>query len=453
MAKPVMISVSGIRGIVGQGLSPELITDFSAAAGSFYGPGEVYVGRDSRVTGEMVKHAVFAGLMSVGCSPVDLGICATPSVELAVQHSDAVGGIIITASHNPAEWNALKLLTREGIFLDADQGARIKDRVEAKSFNWVMYDRIGQIRTHEGATDAHLDNILSLPLIDVEGIRNRRFKVAYDCVNGAGGVIVPKLLEKLGCETFPLNVEPTGLFAHTPEPVPENLTDLAECVKKNKADVGFAVDPDVDRMAIVSDLGIPIGEEYTLALAVRFRLSKKVGKVVLNASTSLATEDIAREMGAEVLRTKVGEIHVAKKMQEVGAVIGGEGNGGVILPESHYGRDGIIAIAMTLQAMLESGETVSRLWQSLPQYAMVKKKIEIGHADPDAIIRQIEANHQDKTINKIDGLKIEAPGTWVQIRKSNTEPIIRVMAEARTRETASELCDMVMNEISTVQAD
>jgi len=447
MPKPVMVSISGIRGIVGEGLTPELIVNFSAAAGTFYGDGNVMVGRDSRVTGEMVKAAVFSGLMSVGCNPVDLGICSTPTVEMAVKNSDAVGGIIITASHNPLEWNALKLLTSEGLFLDQEEGEKIKQIIEGKQFSYAPWNKIGEIKKYNRATEDHIEAVLKIPYINVEKIRKRKFKVAFDCVNGAGGTIIPELLKELGCETFPMNEEPTGFFAHTPEPVPANLKDLSEHVKKNKAEIGFAVDPDVDRCAIVAETGEPLGEEYTVTLATKLILSKKKGPVTVNISTTRAVDDVASKFGIAVTRTPVGEINVAKKMKEINAVIGGEGNGGVILPNIHLGRDAPVAIVLTLQHITETGGTISELWKSLPQYVMTKKKIDIGSSNPDEILEKIKDAHSHEKLNLIDGIKIERPTSWVHIRKSNTEPIIRVIAEAKTKKESEELCNSFLKEI------
>jgi len=447
MPKPVMISVSGIRGIVGEGLSPELLVNFSAAVGTFYGRGRVMVGRDSRMTGDMVKHAVFSGLMSVGCDPVDLGVVPTPTTQLAVEHSDAVGGIVVTASHNPVEWNALKLLSAEGLFLDEAEGAEVKRIAETKSFRYAPWEKVGRLSAYDRAVDDHIQAVLGIPFLDVTTLRKRKFRVAYDCVNGAGGTILPKLLEAFGCETFPLNQEPHGRFAHTPEPVPANLVDLSHHVLKTGAEIGFAVDPDVDRLAIVAETGEPIGEEYTLTMAVAFVLSKRKGKVVVNVSTTRAVDDVAARFKAEVLRTPVGEIHVAKRMKTSGATIGGEGNGGVILPDVHLGRDAPVAIALTLQHLLESGGTLSDMWKSAPQYTMTKKKVLIDGLDPDAVIQAIWDKHRKEKCNTLDGLKIERPDSWVQIRKSNTEPIIRILSEAKTAEQSEELCDAFISEI------
>ena len=447
MSKPVMISVSGIRGIVGEGLSPELIMQFAAAAGSFYGKGRVMVGRDSRVTGEMVKHAVFSSLMAVGCDPVDLGICATPTVEMAVQHSDAVGGIIITASHNPCEWNALKLLGPDGMFLDAAQGALIKAMVDSGDFRYVMWDQVGHTEIYENATQDHIDHLLKLSWLNLKAIREKKFKVAIDCVNGAGGVILPRLLQSLGCEVAGIHVDPHGRFAHTPEPVPENLGDLRALVKESGADIGLAVDPDVDRLALVSEKGLPLGEEYTLAIATRLALSKSKGPVAVNMSTSRVIDDIAKSFDVPVERTKVGEIHVARKMQEIHAAVGGEGNGGVLLPELHLGRDALLATVMILQSLVEFGGTTSELWSTFPMYTMTKSKVNIGSSDPDQIVEALSKAHSDKTQNHLDGLKIEWEDRWVHVRKSNTEPIIRIISEAPTKEVSDSLCRAFIEEI------
>jgi phosphomannomutase len=385
--------------------------------------------------------------MSVGCDPVDLGIVPTPTVQLATERSEAVGGIVITASHNPAEWNALKLLGRNGMFLDEDQGLEVKRKVELRAFGYKPWDRIGKASVQNDAVADHIDAVLRIPYIDIDLIRRRKFKVAFDSVNGAGGVILPGLLKEFGCIVHPLNAEPNGRFSHKPEPLPENLRDLCAWVLKSGADVGFAVDPDVDRCAIVAETGEFIGEEYTITLATRLVLSKKRGTVVVNLSTTRAVDDVAAAFGCEVVRSKVGEIHVAKKMQEIGAVIGGEGSGGVILPDVHLGRDAPVAIALTLQAMAESDETMSSLWKRLPRYSIVKRKIEIGSSNPDELLKKLGENHGEEKLNRMDGLKIERPGSWIQIRKSNTEPIIRIMTEAGTSDEAEHLGNVFMNEV------
>ncbi len=359
-------------------------------------------------------------------------------------------GLVITASHNPVEWNALKLLTREGMFLDEEEGMKVGRIVEKKAFRYVPWNEVGRIQSDSHATEKHIQAVLGIPFLDIQAIRRRRFRVAFDCVNGAGGTILPPLLDELNCVTFPLNPEPTGLFAHTPEPVPENLQDLGKAVRKNRAEIGFAVDPDADRLAIVSEQGEPLGEEYTISLAVQFILSKRKGTVVVNMSTTRAVDDLASRMKCPVLRTKVGEIHVAKKMKETGAVIGGEGNGGVILPEVHLGRDAPVAIVLTLQHLLEAGITVTDLWKSLPEYVMVKKKMTIGSADPDELLKMLEKNHRKEQLDLLDGIKINSRDHWVHIRKSNTEPIIRVVAEAKTRVASNAVCEQYMEEIRNI---
>lgn len=445
-----MVSVSGIRGIVGEGLSPELIVNYSAAVGTFYGGGRILIGRDSRRTGDMVKHAVFSGLMSVGCHPVDLGLCPTPTVQLAVQNSDASGGIVITASHNPVQWNALKLLSREGLFLDTEEGNLVKNIIDNDDFAYASWEGVGKAGIYDKAIDDHINAVLGIPYADIDAIRKRRFRVAFDAVNGAGGTILPDLLHALGCEVFPLNEEPHGCFAHTPEPLPENLKDLCNLVKQQKADIGFAVDPDGDRCAIVHEGGVPIGEEYTITLATALILSKKKGDVVVNVSTTRAVDDVVRAAGGNVIRTPVGEIHVAKEMKNCGAVIGGEGNGGILLPEVHLGRDAPVAILLTLQSLLEQNKPMSFVWASLPQYAISKKKINIGKTDPDVVIEELKKRYAHERLNTIDGLKIERDDSWIHIRKSNTEPIIRVMTEAPTAEASQKLGETFLNEIGKI---
>jgi phosphomannomutase len=367
---------------------------------------------------------------------------------MAVKNSDAVGGIIITASHNPVEWNALKLLSGEGLFLDSEEGRRVKETVDSRRFAFVPWDRIPRVTVHEKATQEHVEAILGLPFLNLDALKRRRFRVALDCVNGAGGVIAPRLLQALGCRTYPINDEPSGRFAHTPEPVPENLDQLCRRVIETKADIGFAVDPDVDRLAIVDETGYPLGEERTIVLAAQFMLSRRPGQVVVNLSTTRAVEDVAQKYKSGVIRTPVGEIHVARKMQETGAVVGGEGNGGVLLPELHLGRDAPAAMAVILQHLLDFGGPLSSLRQSLPGYMMVKKKKEIGKKDPDRLLAGLKERYKDEDYIETDGLKIQWPRSWVHIRKSNTEPIIRVIAEAPDPEQANALCDRILAELA-----
>lgn len=442
-----MISISGIRGVIGDTLTPDAVVKYAAAYGTYAGPGRVIIGRDSRVSGPMMKHAVVAGLQSVGCTPVDVGICPTPTVEFATRRHGESGGIIITASHNPIQWNALKLLNKDGLFLNADQGNRVIEIASNEKFKYVSYNELGKYETFTNAIQEHQEAVLNLPYIDVKALQRRRFKVIIDGVNGAGSVCLPDFLRKLGCEVIAINCTPDGIFPHTPEPVPENLSQLCESVIKNKADIGFAVDPDADRLAIVSEKGIPLGEEYTLALAIKFLLTKKRGPVVINASTSLASEDVAREFGIDVIRTKVGEIHVTQKLLEVNAVIGGEGNGGIILPDVHPGRDAVVGIALILQSLLEFGKTISQLKATLPQYEIVKLKLELAESDPKMILNKLIERHSQEKIDQIDGVKFISERAWIQVRASNTEPIIRIMAEAPTAQEAQTLGEKYLQEI------
>ncbi|HEX9652564.1 MAG TPA: phosphoglucosamine mutase [bacterium] len=443
----LMISVSGMRGIVGGGLTPAIMIDFAQAFGAYLDGGKVVVGRDSRVSGEMFQKAAVSGLMAVGCDIIDIGVCPTPTTQLTVEKLEAAGGIMITASHNPIMWNGLKLIGPDGLFLDAEQGEKVVHISKAKSYSFVTWDKLGVAVAYSKAITEHIEAILKLKYVDIESIRRRKFKVVLDCVCGAGGNLVPRLLNELGCLTVQINCEPTGLFPRNPEPLPENLTELCEVVKKERADLGIAVDPDSDRLALVSEKGEPLGEEKTLALAVKHILSRKDGPVVINASTSLVTEDVAKSHGAEVIRTKVGEIYVAKKMREVGAVIGGEGNGGVILPDVHLGRDAPVGIALALQQLVEFGGTLSALSASLPEYVIVKSKIELGEMAPAAALEKIQKVYRSEKLDFTDGIKIIRPNSWVHIRASNTEPIIRVIAEAPTAKEAHELCSDVMRKL------
>jgi len=443
-----MISVSGVRGIIGDGLTPNVAMQFAQAYGSEFGPGKIVVGRDSRLSGPMIQHAIWAGLMSVGCDIVDLDIATTPTTEIITEHSDHKGGIIITASHNPKEWNALKLLAPDGLFLDKGQGENILARIENKNFNFVNWDQLGTVTRYDEAAQEHIDRILALKEINSEKISQRKFKIVVDCCNGAGGVILPQLLSQLGCETIFINPEPNGLFPRNPEPIPENLSDLIKTVKENRADLGIAVDPDVDRLALVSEQGNPLGEEYTLALVTRYILAKKPGPVVVNASTTQAIDDIASQFGQKVTRTLVGEINVALKAREISAVISGEGNGGVMFPALHIGRDAPVGIALILQFLSEEKKPLSQIFRDLPQYSMIKDKVSLSFGtDAKAIVEKLRKQNQNETIDETDGLKFLYERSWVHIRASNTEPIIRVIAEAPDVKSAQKLVDTFKQKI------
>jgi len=437
-----MISISGVRGIVGEGLTPEIAVSFAQAFGTFCGKGKIVLGRDSRVSGPMLVDAVSAGLVAVGCDVVDVGIAPTPTVQLATEKLASAGGIILTASHNPVMWNGLKLLASDGLFLDAEQGARVLEIRNNSSYNFQKWDGLGGISSYQRAVEDHLEAIKKLSFIETEKIRRRKFRVIADCVNGAGGVIIPQLLEYFGCETIVLHGEPHGRFPRTPEPLPENLGELGKAVRDYGADLAFAVDPDSDRLALVSDLGVPLGEEYTLAIAVDLLLQKRRGNVVVNVSTSMAIDDIAAKYDCQVERTRVGEINVAKRMRETGAVIGGEGNGGVILPDVHLGRDALVGIAMTLQRLAQDGASLSDVHAALPQYVMCKRKVELrAGIEAKNVLEKIEKNYRRERLDKLDGIKILRDHAWMQVRASNTEPIIRIMSEARTLKEAEALCE------------
>ncbi len=442
--KNLMISISGVRGIVGDGLTPEVAMHFAQAYGNEFGPGRIVVGRDSRTSGEMIKHAVWAGLTAVGCDVVDIGLAPTPTTAMATQRDENQGGIIITASHNPKEWNALKLLAADGLFLSPEQGERVLERVKRQDYRFASWAQIGKIVSYPAAIEDHINDTLKLELIDCEKIRKRKFKIVADPCNGAGGVILPQLFEKLGCEVIFLNLEPHGRFPRSPEPLPNNLVELCTEVKSHHADLGIAVDPDVDRLAVVSERGVPLGEEYTLALVTDFVLSHTKGDVVVNASTSRVIDDIASKYGVPVHRTKVGEIHVAMRAREIGAAIAGEGNGGIIYPALHLGRDAIVGIAMILQLLTERRLTLSQAFEMLPQYVMIKDKISLPFGiDAKQLVQQYADKRSNEVMDLTDGLKFVYERSWVQLRASNTEPIIRIMAEAPTEQEAMELAEKV----------
>ncbi len=450
--KNLMISVSGVRGIIGDGLTPEVALHFAQAYGTQFGPGRIVVGRDSRVTGELVKFAVWAGLLSAGCDVVDIGMATTPTTAMATERAENAGGIIITASHNPREWNALKLLAHDGLFLSPEAGGEVLERVREQDFRFAAWDQVGRVIPHPTAAEEHLDAVAGLALIDVDLIRKRGFRIVADPCNGAGGTILPQLFDRLGCETFFLNLEPHGRFPRSPEPLAANLGELCAAVVAHGADLGIAVDPDVDRLALVSNLGVPLGEEYTLGLATDFVLGHTPGEVVVNASTSLVIDDIAARHGSRVHRTPVGEIHVASRARTIGAVIAGEGNGGVIYPALHLGRDAIAGIALILQSLAEQQKSLAELHASLPQYVMIKDKITLPfEADAKAMVARLIQKHAGDRVDLTDGLKCIYDHAWVHIRASNTEPIIRVIAEARSEKEARRRVDAIRQEFASLQ--
>lgn len=436
MSSTLMVSVSGMRGIVGRDLTPELVTLQAAALGAWAkaaGRPRVVLGRDARTSGEMFSHAAIAGLLSVGVDVIEVGLAPTPTVQMAVEHHQAGAGLIITASHNPIAWNALKFVGPDGIFLDREAGESVRSLAEAGPARGG-WDGLGALRRDPVAIERHLDAILELPQLDVGRIRARRFRVALDCVRGAGGTIMPALLDRLGCAVEAIHLETDGRFPREPEPIPEHLGELAGLVQRAGADIGFAVDPDVDRLALVDDRGTPIGEDYTLALAVRAVLSRggphaEPATVVANLSTSRVVEDAALAFGARFLRAPVGEANVARMLVESGAVIGGEGNGGVILPALHVGRDAPLGVALILQYLADLGTPLSSVVASAPRYRIVKDKAPRG-ADLAVAYRALEARFPDAEADHRDGLRLAWSDRWVHLRPSGTEPIIRFIAEA-----------------------
>ncbi|MBL7995127.1 phosphoglucosamine mutase [bacterium] len=440
-----MISVSGIRGVIGDGLNPEVITKYSAAFGTWANGGTIVIGRDSRVSGELVKTAAIAGLLATGCKIIEIGVVPTPTVEIAVRNLKAHGGIAITASHNPVEWNALKLIGPNGFFLTPAQMDEVLELAQLNNIEYVEWDRLGKVQYYDYAIQNHIDKILELSYIDFDALKKRNFRVVVDSINGAGGAIILKLLTELGCEVIMINEEAHGIFPRNPEPTAENLSALESAVVHHNADIGFAVDPDVDRLAIVSNTGKAIGEEYTLAIVTDFILSHKKGPVVVNASTTMAIDDIAARYHSKCHRTKIGEIHVSSKMKEVHAVVGGEGNGGVILPDIHMGRDALTGMALILQYMLETRKTISDSVDLLPFYLMKKDKIELRKIDSAKVFDKILLDYSNEKIDLTDGVKIVFKESWIHFRKSNTEPIVRIIAESRSKKDLDKLIKSFTN--------
>jgi phosphomannomutase len=442
----LMISVSGIRGRVGFGLSPEVVARYAAAFGAWalqHASGRrraVVLGRDSRVSGPLFHQVARAALESVGADVIDLGLTTTPTLQLAVEHHHAAGGLCITASHNPVEWNALKCVGPAGLFLNAAEGAAMRALLDT-GIPYATWDRLGTTHFDGDAIARHLQAVLTLPFINVGAIRARGFRVAYDACRGAGGAIIPHLLELLGCEVHAINLETDGRFPRAPEPVPENLGDLEQLVKDTGAQIGFATDPDVDRLAVVSNEGVAIGEDYTLAFACRVVLRHRKGPVVTNLSTSRVVDDAAADHGQRVIRAPVGEVNVALRIRAEHAVIGGEGNGGVILPDLHLGRDAPLGVALVLQLLLEDPRTVAQIVAGAPRYAIIKDKLPKPDAPLDTVYAALRAAFPAAEADTQDGLRLGWPDRWVHIRPSGTEPVVRVIAEAPTRAGAQKLVE------------
>ena len=453
-------SISGIRGtiggIAGEGLTPQDIVKYTTAFGNWVvektGKRKIVIGRDARISGEMVRNLVTGTLQSIGIDVIDLGLSTTPTVEVAVPDEDAGGGIIITASHNPKQWNALKLLNHQGEFITDEDGKAVLEMAENPAISYADVDELGKVTIDNSYLQKHIDKVLELPLVNVEAIRKANFSVAIDCVNSTGGIFVPALLKALGVQTVhELYCEPDGHFPHNPEPLPENLVALAAEVTSKKADLGIAVDPDVDRLCFVCEDGTMFGEEYTLVTVADYVLKHTPGNTVSNLSSTRALRDVTEDTGNQYNAAAVGEVNVVNKMKETNAVIGGEGNGGIIYPESHYGRDALVGIALFLSHLALTGGTISALRKSYPAYYISKNKITLTpEMDIDALLQQVEEKYKDQPYSTIDGLKIEFGKQWVHLRRSNTEPIIRIYSEAGSEVQAEELAIKIIADINSI---
>lgn len=451
-------SISGIRGTIGgkpgNNLTPVDTVKFAAAYGSWLIKSgnkdryKVVIGRDARISGKMIQDLVIATLNGLGIDVIDLGLSTTPTVEIAVPLEQADGGIILTASHNPKQWNALKLLNQKGEFLDGEQGALILEIAEKEEFEFAEVDELGSVAAREDYIDIHIDEVLKLALVDTETIKKKSFTVVVDGVNSTGGIAIPKLLRRLGVEVIELYCEPNGHFPHNPEPLKEHLGDICNKVLETKADFGIVVDPDVDRLAFITEEGEMFGEEYTLVACADYVLGKTPGNTVSNLSSSRALRDVTEKHGASYAAAAVGEVNVVIKMKVTKAVIGGEGNGGIIYPESHYGRDSLVGTALFLMLLSETGGTVSALRRSYPSYFMSKKKIQLTpELDVDSLLSVMAKKYKSEKVSTIDGVKIDFTENWVHLRKSNTEPIIRIYTEAKTQLEADQLADKIIVEI------
>jgi phosphomannomutase len=449
-------SISGIRGTIGgrpgEGLSPIDVVRFTSAYGTWLKDQSnksryrVVLGRDARISGPMVRRLVAGTLQGMGIDVVDLGLATTPTTELAVIKENADGGIILTASHNPKQWNALKLLNSSGEFLSASDGEKILSIADSEAFRYALVDELGKLENKD-YTDIHIQDVLKLELVDVEAIRSAGFKVVIDCVNSVGGIALPPLLKALGVDdVVELNCEPNGEFPHNPEPLPEHLTEISGTMKTENADVGFVVDPDVDRLAIINEDGTMFGEEYTLVAVSDYVLSHTPGNTVSNLSSTRALKDVTERRGGTYSASAVGEVNVVSKMKQTNAVIGGEGNGGVIYPASHYGRDALVGIALFLTLLAKKGKKPSELRKEYPAYFMTKNKLELPkEINVDELLQKVKDYYSDEKVNDEDGVKIDFPEAWVHLRKSNTEPIVRVYSEAGSPEEAKELAQSMMN--------
>ena len=454
-------SISGIRGTIGGALGDNLtpidIVKFTTAYARFMSEKNngkrltIVVGRDARISGEMVNDIIEGTLLGCGVDVINVGLCTTPGTEMAVITHKADGGIIITASHNPKQWNALKLLNEKGEFLNDAEGKRVLALAEDEEFDFPDVDNIGKVVLREDFNPTHIEQVLALEMVDVDAVKERKFKVVVDAVNSIGGVVIPALLRALGCDVVELNCTPDGHFAHNPEPLAEHLTEISRVVVDEKADLGVVVDPDVDRLALVNEDGTMFGEEYTLVAVADYILSQTVGNTVSNLSSSRALSDVTKTYGGEYSASAVGEVNVVTKMKEVGAVIGGEGNGGVIYPALHYGRDALVGVALFLTHLVKKNCTMTELRATYPAYYASKNKIQLTpEIDVDKVLLEMKARYAGENVNDIDGVKIDFPENWVHLRKSNTEPIIRVYTEAKSADEADALAQRIMGEIAEI---
>ena len=455
-------SISGIRGTIGgaigDNLTPLDLVKFISAYSKWLNSTQenkkltVVVGRDARISGEMVNSIVVGTLMGCGINIIDLGLATTPTTELAVQNFKANGGVILTASHNPKQWNALKLLNNKGEFINDAIGKSILEAADANDYTYCSVDELGKVISRESFDEQHIEATLNMRLVDVETIKSSKLKVVVDGVNSVGGVIIPQLLERMGVEVIELNCEPTGEFAHNPEPIQENLIDTCKAVVDHKADMGIVVDPDVDRLALISEDGVMFGEEYTLVAVADYILGLEKGSTVSNLSSSRALRDVTVKHGCEYTASAVGEVNVVTEMKRTNAIIGGEGNGGIIYPESHYGRDSLVGVGLFLTAFVKSGLKMSDYKNTFPQYVMSKNKVELtAGIDVDNILATIANDYKNEEVSTIDGVKIDFKEGWVHLRKSNTEPIIRIYSESKSSEMAENLANTIINKINSLK--
>lgn len=450
MKEPI-VSISGIRGIFGESLTPENIVRYASAFAEYVDKKRVVIGRDGRLNGDVIEKIIESTMLFSGCEVINLGIAPTPTISLAVEYLKAGGGIAVTASHNPQQWNGMKFINKRGVFLDAEENRVFLGFAADRTGEYVPVEKVKQVEYYPEFSKYHINRVLKIKHINLHKIKKKKFKVVADCVNSSGSVIIPELLKKLGCKVYELDCESSGILTRLPEPIPENLKRVCKEVIKRKADLGIVVDPDADRLVLITEKGKPFGEENTITAAVKYVLSKtKESKriAVVNLSTSRSVDDIVKDLGGKLFKSPVGEINVIGKMKETGAVIGGEGSGGVILPEVHYGRDSLVGIAIILSALAEYGGKLSDFKKQLPEYHINKTRIELKNFDADSIFRFISGRYYDSVQNSDDGLRIDFENGWINFRKSNTEPIMRIIAEAKTAAEAKQMQEKFTKEIS-----